>query len=84
MLDIFAAVDISAVLAWVVLTGIVIVGIALVFKGIDIAKRAVDYLDSEYNNPIRYEDRPENWDNDDWERNYADGYERELKRRNGE
>lgn len=40
--DIFAAVDLTTVAAFVVATGIVIVGIRLAFKGITISNRAVD------------------------------------------
>lgn len=39
MADIFAAVDLSTVTAFVVATGSVIVGISLAGKGIDLAKR---------------------------------------------
>ena len=39
--DIFAAVDLSTVETFVVSTGVLIVGIALAFKGISLAKRGV-------------------------------------------
>lgn len=38
---IFAAVDLSTVATWVGATGVVIVGIVMAFKGIDLSKRAV-------------------------------------------
>lgn len=41
MADIFAAVDLSTVAAFVVATGVVIIGIAMAFKGIDLGKRGV-------------------------------------------
>lgn len=41
MADIFAAVDLSTVLTFVGATGVLIVGIALAFKGISLAKRGV-------------------------------------------
>ncbi|SOZ97313.1 phage coat protein [Cupriavidus taiwanensis] len=40
--DIFAAVDLSTVSTFVIATGVVIVGIALAFKGISLAKRGVN------------------------------------------
>lgn len=39
--EIFAAVDFSSVKTWVVASGILIIGIAMAFKGIDLAKRGV-------------------------------------------
>lgn len=39
--DILAAVDLGAVTAWVISAGLLIVGIAMAFKGIDLAKRGV-------------------------------------------
>lgn len=42
MTNIFAAVDLSTVAAFVSATGVLIVGIALGMKGISIAKRAVN------------------------------------------
>ncbi|WP_286291873.1 hypothetical protein [Methylomarinovum tepidoasis] len=42
MADIFAAVDLSTVATWVASTGVVIVGIALAFKGITLAKRGIN------------------------------------------
>ena len=42
MSEIFAAVDLSTVAAFVVATGVVIVGIRLAFKGISISNRAVN------------------------------------------
>lgn len=41
MADIFAAVDFTSVAAWVVLSGVAIIGIAMAFKGIDLGKRGV-------------------------------------------
>ena len=41
MADIFAAVDLSSVATFVAATGVVVVGIALAFKGIDLSKRAI-------------------------------------------
>lgn len=41
MADIFAAVDLSGVAAFVTASGVLIVGIAMAFKGIDLSKRAV-------------------------------------------
>lgn len=41
MADIFAAVDLSTVAAFVGATGILIIGIAMAFKGIDLGKRGV-------------------------------------------
>jgi chaperone required for assembly of F1-ATPase len=41
MADIFAAVDLAAVATFVGATGVVVVGIALAYKGITLAKRAV-------------------------------------------
>lgn len=38
---IFAAVDLDAVATWVGATGILIIGIAMAFKGIDLGKRGV-------------------------------------------
>jgi len=42
MADIFAAVDLSSVATFVSAAGVLIVGIALAFKGISLAKRAVN------------------------------------------
>lgn len=42
MADIFAAVDLAAVATFVGATGVVIVGIAMAFKGITLGKRAVN------------------------------------------
>jgi hypothetical protein len=39
--DIFAAVDLSTVTAFVVATGVIIIGIALAFKGISLGKRGI-------------------------------------------
>ncbi|WP_297574471.1 hypothetical protein [uncultured Deefgea sp.] len=39
--DIFAAVDLTTVAAFVIATGVLIVGVAMAFKGIDLSKRAV-------------------------------------------
>ena len=39
--DIFAAVDLATVSAFVIATGVLIVGVAMAFKGIDLSKRAV-------------------------------------------
>lgn len=41
MADIFAAVDLSGVTTWVVGAGVLIIGIALAFKGIDLGKRGI-------------------------------------------
>lgn len=41
MADIFAAVDLSAVTAFVVATGVLVIGITMAFKGIDLGKRGV-------------------------------------------
>jgi hypothetical protein len=41
MTDIFAAVDLSSVATFVGASGVLIVGIALAYKGISLAKRAV-------------------------------------------
>lgn len=42
MSDIFAAVDLASVATFVSATGVLIVGIALAFKGITLAKRGVN------------------------------------------
>jgi len=39
--DIFAAVDLTTVTAFVVATGVLVIGIAMAFKGIDLGKRGV-------------------------------------------
>lgn len=41
MADIFAAVDLSTVATFVTATGVLVVGIALAFKGITLAKRGI-------------------------------------------
>ncbi len=41
MTDIFAAVDLGEVTAWVIATGVLIIGITMAFKGIDLGKRGV-------------------------------------------
>lgn len=41
MADIFAAVDLTTVAAFVAATGVLVIGIAMAFKGIDLGKRAV-------------------------------------------
>ena len=41
MTEIFAAVDLTTVAAFVGATGVLVVGIALAFKGISLAKRGV-------------------------------------------
>ncbi len=41
MADIFAAVDLSTVATFAAATGVLIIGIAMTFKGIDLAKRGV-------------------------------------------
>lgn len=41
MADIFAAVDLTSVAAFVTATGVLVVGIAMGFKGIDLSKRGV-------------------------------------------
>jgi len=42
MSTIFAAVDLSTVATWVGATGVLIVGIAMAFKAIDLGKRGVN------------------------------------------
>lgn len=42
MTDIFAAVDLSGVATFVGTAGVAIVGVAMAFKGITLAKRAVN------------------------------------------
>lgn len=39
--DIFSAVDFSTVVAFVAATGVIIIGIHMAYKGIDLGKRAV-------------------------------------------
>jgi len=41
METIFAAVDLATVATWVGATGVVIIGITMAFKGIDLGKRGV-------------------------------------------
>lgn len=41
MADIFAAVDLSTVATFVAATGVVVIGVAMAFKGIGLGKRAV-------------------------------------------
>jgi len=41
MADIFAAVDFSSVVTFVAATGVIIIGIAMAYKAIVLAKRAV-------------------------------------------
>lgn len=41
MTEIFAAVDLGGVTTWVVASGVLIIGIAMAFKGIDLGKRGV-------------------------------------------
>jgi predicted benzoate:H+ symporter BenE len=41
MADIFAAVDLSTVVAFVTGAGVTIIGITMAFKGIDLGKRGV-------------------------------------------
>mgnify|MGYP001773005241 CR=1 FL=1 len=41
MTEVFAAVDLTTVTAWVVATGVLIIGITMAFKGIDLGKRGV-------------------------------------------
>lgn len=41
MADIFAAVDLTTVSAFVVATGVLVIGIAMAYKGIDLGKRGV-------------------------------------------
>lgn len=38
---IFAAVDLSSVATWAAATGVIIIGITMAFKGIDLGKRGV-------------------------------------------
>jgi len=42
MADIFAAVDITGVATFVTATGVLIIGVAMAFKGITLGKRAVN------------------------------------------
>lgn len=42
MADIFAAVDLTTVAAFVGATGVIIIGISMAFKGITLGKRAVN------------------------------------------
>ncbi|WP_283235449.1 hypothetical protein [Pseudoalteromonas spongiae] len=42
MADIFAAVDLSATQTFIAATGVVVVGIYLAYKGITLAKRAIN------------------------------------------
>ncbi|MEZ3137142.1 hypothetical protein ACBG90_20805 [Stutzerimonas kunmingensis] len=41
MTEIFGAVDLSTVATWVGATGVLIIGITMAFKGIDLGKRGV-------------------------------------------
>lgn len=41
MASIFSAVDLSTVSAFVAATGVIIVGLTLAFKGIDLSKRGI-------------------------------------------
>lgn len=41
MADIFAAVDISTVATWAGGLGVLIIGVAMIFKGVDLGKRGV-------------------------------------------
>lgn len=41
MADIFAAVDLTSVAAFAIATGVLVIGIAMAFKGTDLGKRAV-------------------------------------------
>jgi hypothetical protein len=41
MASIFAAVDLSTVATWVAATGVLIIGIAMAFKGISLGKRGI-------------------------------------------
>ena len=41
MADILAAVDLTAIATWVGAAGVLIVGVAMAFKGIDLSKRGV-------------------------------------------
>lgn len=41
MADIFAAVDFTTVTAFVAATGVIVIGIAMAFKGVGLGKRAV-------------------------------------------
>lgn len=41
MADIFAAVDLTSVALFVAATGVLVVGITLAFKGIDLSKRGI-------------------------------------------
>ncbi len=42
MADIFAAVDLTSVASFVTATGVLVIGIAMGFKGIGLGKRAVN------------------------------------------
>ena len=78
MLDTLTAVQLESIAVWVVAIGILIIGIAMAFAGIEIGKRAIAIIDSDYQ--IKAEDRPENLDQDDWDQNYAEGFERDQER----
>jgi len=41
MADIFAAVDLTTVIAFVVASGVIVMGINMAFKGQDLGKRAI-------------------------------------------
>lgn len=41
MNDIFAAVDLAGAIAFVVASGLVVMGIRMAFKGVDLGKRAI-------------------------------------------
>jgi hypothetical protein len=41
MADIFAAVDLTSVATFVAATGVIVIGITMAFKGIDLGKRGV-------------------------------------------
>lgn len=73
---IFQAVDLSSVAAFVAAVGILLIGIAMAFKGIDLAKRAIDYLD-ENRHYIKDEDRA--YDGYEEEFNSDEGYKQYLK-----
>jgi hypothetical protein len=78
--EIFGAVDLATVTAFVIATGILIIGITMAFVGISLAKKAINLVDSDYQ--IKQEDRYTDWHKEDWDNNYAEGYELERARFN--
>ena len=41
MADIFAAVDLTGIATFVIAAGVIVIGVALAFKGISLGKRAI-------------------------------------------